>query len=393
MEDLIALGEKYVMNTYKRLPKVFVKGSGAYIWDSEGNKYLDFVSGIAVNSLGHCPPAVTEAIKEQAEKLIHCSNLYWIEPQIKLAQKLVEESCCDKAFFCNSGTEANEAAIKLARKWGQGRYEIITMEKSFHGRTLGSLTATGQEKYQKAFRPLPAGFKYVPFNDLEALEKALTPQTCAVMLECIQGEGGVNVPEPGYLQGVEKICRENNLLLIVDEVQTGLGRTGKPFAYQNFGISPDIITLAKALGGGVPIGAMLAKEEVAQAFEPGDHAATFGGNPLATQAALAAVSVLFDEEFLKEVTVKGEYLKGKLTELQKDFPQITKVKGIGLMVGCELSMDAASIVEYCLQQQVLINAVGGKILRFVPPLIVTEEEIDHVIEVLRQALLVRGTAD
>ncbi len=393
MEDLIALGEKYVMNTYKRLPKVFVKGSGAYIWDSEGNKYLDFVSGIAVNSLGHCPPAVTEAIKEQAEKLIHCSNLYWIEPQIKLAQKLVEESCCDKAFFCNSGTEANEAAIKLARKWGQSRYEIITMEKSFHGRTLGSLTATGQEKYQKAFRPLPAGFKYVPFNDLEALEKALTPQTCAVMLECIQGEGGVNVPEPGYLQGVEKICRENNLLLIVDEVQTGLGRTGKPFAYQNFGISPDIITLAKALGGGVPIGAMLAKEEVAQAFEPGDHAATFGGNPLATQAALAAVSVLFDEEFLKEVTVKGEYLKGKLTELQKDFPQITKVKGIGLMVGCELSMDAASIVEYCLQQQVLINAVGGKILRFVPPLIVTEEEIDHVIEVLRQALLVRGTAD
>jgi len=393
MEDLIALGEKYVMNTYKRLPKVFVKGSGAYIWDSEGNKYLDFVSGIAVNSLGHCPPAVTEAIKEQAEKLIHCSNLYWIEPQIKLAQKLVEESCCDKAFFCNSGTEANEAAIKLARKWGQGRYEIITMEKSFHGRTLGSLTATGQEKYQKAFRPLPAGFKYVPFNDLEALEKALTPQTCAVMLECIQGEGGVNVPEPGYLQGVEKICRENNLLLIVDEVQTGLGRTGKPFAYQNFGISPDIITLAKALGGGVPIGAMLAKEEVAQAFEPGDHAATFGGNPLATQAALAAVSVLFDEEFLKEVTVKGEYLKGKLTELQKDFPQITKVKGIGLMVGCELSMDAASVVEYCLQQQVLINAVGGKILRFVPPLIVTEEEIDHVIEVLRQALLVRGTAD
>ncbi|NLW25096.1 MAG: acetylornithine transaminase [Clostridia bacterium] len=393
MEDLIALGEKYVMNTYKRLPKVFVKGSGAYIWDSEGNKYLDFVSGIAVNSLGHCPPEVTEAIKEQAEKLIHCSNLYWIEPQIKLAQKLVEESCCDKACFCNSGTEANEAAIKLARKWGQGRYEIITMEKSFHGRTLGSLTATGQEKYQKAFRPLPAGFKYVPFNDLEALEKALTPQTCAVMLECIQGEGGVNVPEPGYLQGVEKICRENNLLLIVDEVQTGLGRTGKPFAYQNFGISPDIITLAKALGGGVPIGAMLAKEEVAQAFEPGDHAATFGGNPLATQAALAAVSVLFDEEFLKEVTVKGEYLKGKLTELQKDFPQITKVKGIGLMVGCELSMDAASIVEYCLQQQVLINAVGGKILRFVPPLIVTEEEIDHVIEVLRQALLVRGTAD
>lgn len=387
MEDLIVLGEKYVMNTYKRLPQVLVKGSGAYVWDSEGRKFLDFVSGIAVNSLGHCPPVVTEAIKEQAEKLIHCSNLYWIEPQIKLAKILVEKSCCDKAFFCNSGTEANEAAIKLARKWGNGRFEIITMEKSFHGRTLGSLAATGQEKYQKAFQPLPAGFKYVPFNNLQALEKAVTPKTCAVMLECIQGEGGVNVPDRGYLEGVQEICRKNNLLLIIDEVQTGLGRTGKPFAYQNFDLSPDIITLAKALGGGVPIGAMLAKEEVAKAFEPGDHAATFGGNPLAAQAALAATSVLLDKNFLEEVAKKGQYLKSELVKLQKDFPQITKVKGLGLMIGCELSIKAAPIVDFCLKHKVLINAVGGNILRFVPPLIVTKDEIDQMIIILKGALL------
>jgi acetylornithine/N-succinyldiaminopimelate aminotransferase len=387
MEDLIAMGKKYVMNTYGRLPHVLVKGSGTYVWDSEGRKFLDFVSGIAVNSLGHCPPVVTEAIKEQGDKLIHCSNLYWIEPQIKLAKILVEKSCCDKAFFCNSGTEANEAAIKLARKWGNGRFEIITMEKSFHGRTLGSLAATGQEKYQKAFQPLPAGFKYVPFNDLEALEKAVTPKTCAVMLECIQGEGGVNVPDKGYLEGVQEICRKNNMLLIIDEVQTGLGRTGKAFAYKNFNLSPDIITLAKALGGGVPIGAMLAKEEVAKAFQPGDHAATFGGNPLAASAALAATSVLLDESFLEEVAKKGQYLKAELAKLQKDFPQITKVKGLGLMVGCELSIDALPIVEFCMKHKVLINAVGGNILRFVPPLIVTKSEIDQVISTLKEAFL------
>lgn len=387
MEDLITMGKKYVMNTYGRLPHVLVKGSGTYVWDSEGRKFLDFVSGIAVNSLGHCPPVVTEAIKEQGDKLIHCSNLYWIEPQIKLAKILVEKSCCDKAFFCNSGTEANEAAIKLARKWGNGRFEIITMEKSFHGRTLGSLAATGQEKYQKAFQPLPAGFKYVPFNDLEALEKAVTPKTCAVMLECIQGEGGVNVPDKGYLEGVQEICRKNNMLLIIDEVQTGLGRTGKAFAYKNFNLSPDIITLAKALGGGVPIGAMLAKEEVAKAFQPGDHAATFGGNPLAASAALAATSVLLDESFLEEVAKKGQYLKAELAKLQKDFPQITKVKGLGLMVGCELSIDALPIVEFCMKHKVLINAVGGNILRFVPPLIVTKSEIDQVISTLKEAFL------
>ncbi|MFZ5942575.1 MAG: aspartate aminotransferase family protein [Bacillota bacterium] len=380
--DMVQQGLKYVMNTYKRLPKVFVKGEGTYVWDSEGKKYLDFVSGIAVNSLGHCPKVVTDAVKAQVEQLIHCSNLYWIEPQIKLAQVLVENSSCDKAFFCNSGTEANEAAIKLARKWGKGRYEIITMEQSFHGRTIGSLTATGQEKYRKDFMPLPEGFKYVPFNNLAALEGALTEKTCAVMVEPIQGEGGINVPTGEYMQGVEEFCRKNNLLLIVDEVQTGMGRTGKAFGYQNFSISPDIITMAKALGGGVPIGAMLAKDEVAVAFVPGDHAATFGGNPLATAAALAASSVLLDEKFLAAVVEKGEYFKNKLVRLQDKIPQITKVKGLGLMVGCELEVDAMPIVEHCLEKGVLINAVGGKILRFVPPLTVSKEEIDQVVEIV-----------
>jgi len=385
MKKMINLGEKYVMNTYKQLPKVFVKGAGSYVWDQEGNKYLDFVAGIAVNSLGHCPPVVTDAIKEQSDKLMHCSNLYWIEPQIKLAEILVKNSCCDKAFFCNSGAEANEAAIKLARKWGNGRYEIITMEKSFHGRTMGSLAATGQEKYHKNFYPLLESFKYVPFGDLNALKDAITPKTCAVMVEPIQGEGGVNVPAADYLKGLEEICQKNNLLLIVDEVQAGMGRTGKAFAYQNFGISPDIITLAKALGGGFPIGAMLAKETVAEVFVPGDHASTFGGNPLAAAAAVAASSVLLSDDLLSSVREKGLYFKEKLIGLQKQFPYITKVKGLGLMLGCDLNIDALPIVEFCLEKGVLINAVGGSILRFVPPLTATKEEIDQVVKVLTQA--------
>lgn len=386
MEDLITLGKKYVMNTYKRQSKVFVKGKGSYVWDIEGNKYLDFVGGIAVNALGHCPEVVQKALREQAEKLIHCSNLYWIEPQIKLAKELVEASCGDKAFFCNSGAEANEAAIKLARKWGKGRFEIITMEKSFHGRTMGALTATGQEKYQKDFLPLPAGFKYVPFNNLQALVDAVSHDTCAVMVEPIQGEGGVNIPDPNYLKGVEEVCRLNNILLIVDEVQTGIGRTGKAFGYQNFGIEPDIITLAKGLGGGVPIGAMLAKEEVAQVFVPGDHASTFGGNPLATAVGLEVTAKVFDEEFLTSVVEKGEYFKEQLNNLKAKFPVIKKVKGLGLMVGCELDLeDGSAIVQYAFDHNVLINIIGGKTLRFVPPLTTNKDEIDQVIKVLVQA--------
>ena len=387
MEDLVALGHQYVMNTYKRLPKVFVKGEGSFVWDNEGNKYLDFVGGIAVNALGHCPQVVVDALKEQAEKLIHCSNLYWIEPQIKLAQTLAENSCCDKGFFCNSGAEANEAAIKLARKWGEGRYEIITAEQSFHGRTMGALTATGQVKYQKSFTPLVEGFKHVPYGKLQPLVDAITPQTCAILLEPIQGEGGVNIPDPNYLKGVQEICRSNNILLILDEVQTGIGRTGQPFGYQNFGIEPDIITLAKGLGGGVPIGAMLAKEEVAKAFVPGDHASTFGGNPLAAAVALAVTSQVFQGEFLASVREKGEYFKEKLAGLKSQYPIIKEVKGLGLMVGCELDVeDGSYMVDYALEQGVLINIIGGKTLRFVPPLNTTKDEIDQVINVLGNGL-------
>lgn len=288
-QQVIEDGQKYVMNTYGRLPIVIDKGQGCYVWDLDGKRYLDLVAGIAVNSLGHCHPAVSRAIQEQCEKLVHCSNLYWIENQVNLAKLLVEKSGLGKAFFCNSGAEANEAAIKLARKWGKGeKYHIITMQKSFHGRTLGSLAATAQEKYQKAFRPLPEGFSAVPLGDLEALEKEIRPETCAVMLEPIQGESGINVPAQEYMQGVQDLCRKHGILLILDEVQTGLGRTGRSFCFQNFGLEPDIVSLAKAIANGVPMGAILAKTEVADCFQPGDHASTFGGTPIATAAGLAA---------------------------------------------------------------------------------------------------------
>lgn len=382
MNDLINEGKKYVFNTYNRLPKVFVKGKGTHVYDSEGNEYLDFVAGIAVNNLGHCHPDVVEAIKKQAENLLHCSNLYWIEPQIKLAKTLVENSCFSKAFFCNSGAEANEAAIKLARKWGQGRYEIITMNKSFHGRTLATLGATGQEKYRQDFLPKVDGFLHVPYGDIVSLKETISPRTCAIMLEVVQGEGGVNVPEVAYIKEIEKLCKDNNLLLIVDEVQTGMGRTGKKFGFENFGIEPDIISLAKALGGGLPIGAILAKEEIAEVFKPGDHASTFGGNPLVTSAGLVVCDKIFKEDFLMEVQDKGNYFREKLNELKDKYNFIKKVKGLGLMIGCDLDIDAGKIVDKCFENHLIINAVGGKTLRFVPPLIVTKEEIDKAIGVI-----------
>lgn len=384
MNKLIEEGKKYVMNTYNRLPIVLDHGKGSYVWDTEGNKYLDFVAGIAVNSLGHDSKVIKDAIQEQSEKLIHCSNLYWIEPQIQLAKILVEDSCCDKAFFCNSGAEANESAIKLARKWGKDRYEIISMKKSFHGRTLGSLAATGQEKYQKSFVPLIPGFKYVDFGDMECLKASISEKTCAIMLEVIQGEGGINTPEPEYLQEVAKLCKENNLLLIVDEVQTGIGRTGESFAYKNFGIEPDIISLAKALGGGVAIGAMLAKEDVATAFEPGDHASTFGGNPLATHVAVKVCEKIFDQQFLQEVKKKGKYFTDKLSELKDEFPFVKQTKGMGLMLGLDIDIDGGLVVQKMLDKKILINCIGGKTLRFVPPLNVEEKEIDEAIAALRE---------
>lgn len=388
MEDLIAEGQKYLIPTYSPLPIVLEKSEGCYVWDSNGKKYLDLVAGIAVNSLGGNHPAVVQAIQEQAAQIIHCSNLYWIKPQIKLAKLLVEKSGLDKAFFCNSGAEANEAAIKLARKWGKGeKYEIITLQKSFHGRTLGSLAATGQEKYQKPFRPLPAGFSAVPAGDLAALEQEIKPSTCAIMLEIIQGEGGVNLPSPQYLQGIQQLCRKHKLLLIIDEVQTGMGRTGKPFAFQHYGLQPDIISIAKAIGNGVPLGAIAAKAEIADCFTPGDHGTTFGGNPLATAAGLAASEILLDDNFLQQVTLNGTYFQNALKELQAQHPdKISDVRGLGLMIGCELSINAKEISQKLFEQGILVNTIGDHILRFVPPLIITQQEIDIFIACLKNML-------
>lgn len=389
--DILALGQQYVMNTYGRLPMALVKGQGALVWDADGRQYLDFVGGLAVNSLGHAHPKVAAAISAQAETLLHCSNIYWIEPQVKLAKLLVENSCADKAFFCNSGAEANEAAIKLARKYaklklGEDKYEIITATNSFHGRTLATITATGQTKYQRGFAPLPEGFKYVPYNDLAALENSIGPHTCAVLLEPVQGEGGVIPAQSEYLEGVAALCREHGLLLIFDEVQCGLGRTGKFLAYQNYSVEPDIITLAKALGGGFPIGAMLAKDAVAEAFQPGDHASTFGGNPLACSAALAAMETLLQEGLLEHTLELGDYMKLKLEELAQKHTYVQEVRGLGLMLGMELSIEGKDIVASCLQQGLLINCTNGNVLRFLPPLIITKEQVDQAVAILDQAM-------
>ncbi|MGZ3538520.1 MAG: acetylornithine/succinylornithine family transaminase, partial [Thermodesulfobacteriota bacterium] len=320
-QTMMTLSEKYVANTYARYPVLLVRGKGTRVWDLEGEEYLDFVSGLAVCNLGHCHPKVVKAIQEQAEKLIHVSNFYYIEPQIQLASLLCKHSFADKVFFCNSGAEANEGALKLARKYakekiGKDRYEIITMERSFHGRTLATLTATGQEKFRKGYEPLMPGFKYVPFNDIKALRNAIDSRTCAVMLEPIQGEGGVNCPSEGYLKSLREICDEAGLLLIYDEVQVGMGRTGKLFAYEHDGIEPDMLTLAKSLAGGVPIGALLIKKGIADSFKPGDHASTFGGNPLATAAGVAAITAIIDEGMLENCQKMGAYFLSQLEEIK-----------------------------------------------------------------------------
>lgn len=390
-QEIMELTEKYIMKTYGRLPLALVKGQGTRVWDADGKEYLDFVGGIAVNALGHCPPAVVEAVSKQVQTLIHVSNLYHIKPQARLAELLVENSCCDKAFFCNSGAEANEAAIKLARKHakqtaGPEKFEIITALKSFHGRTLATITATGQTKFQKGFEPLPPGFKYVPFNDLSALEEAIGPNTCAVMLEPVQGEGGVNVADQSYLEGVRELCKKHNLLLIFDEVQCGMGRTGKLFAYQHYGVEPDIMTLAKALGGGFPIGAMLAREEVAKSFQPGDHASTFGGNPLASAAGVAVMETMVAEGFLDKVTASAIYFRKWLDVLAGKYDFVKEVRGKGFLVGMELSIDGTEIVSRCRDKGLLINCVGGNILRFIPPLIVERAEIDRAVEILDEVL-------
>jgi acetylornithine/N-succinyldiaminopimelate aminotransferase len=388
-QTLMMLSEKYIANTYSRFPIVLVRGKGTRVWDIDGKEYLDFVAGLAVCNLGHCHPRVVKAIQDQAAKLIHISNFYYIEPQIQLASLLCKHSFADKVFFCNSGAEANEGAMKLARKYakekmGADRYEIITMERSFHGRTLATLTATAQEKYHKGYSPLMPGFKYVPFNDLEAVRKAVDSRTCAVMLEPIQGEGGVNIPSEGYLKALREICDEKGILLIFDEVQVGMGRTGKLFAYEHEEIEPDLLTLAKSLAGGVPIGALLIKKGIAESFKPGDHASTFGGNPLATTAGVAALSAILEEEMLKNCQEVGDYFLTRLEEIKKKFPFIKEVRGRGLILGMELSIDGSSFVKEMMQRRILINCTMGNVLRFLPPLIVTKQEVDQVADHLEE---------
>ena len=389
-EELIALSEKNIVGTYRRQPVVFVRGEGARLWDIEGKEYVDFVAGIAVCSLGHSHPKVVEAICRQAGALMHVSNLYYTEPQIRLASMLTEHSFADRVFFCNSGAEANEAAIKLARKYGHdrlgGRYEILTMKGSFHGRTLAAITATGQEKFHAGFAPLPEGFRYVPFNDVQALEKALSEKTCAVLLEPIQGEGGVRVPDEGYLKAVRGICDRRGILMILDEVQTGMGRTGKLFGYEHYGASPDIMTLAKALGNGVPAGALAATERVAAAFGPGTLASTFGGNPLAMAAAVATLETILSESFLERCAQTGEYLREKLWSLRKDHPVVQDVRGKGLLVGLDLGVDGNAVVKACLERGVLINCTFDHVLRMVPPLVITRRDVDRLVQVLDEVL-------
>ena len=339
--DIIKLTEKHVAQTYGRYPIALVRGKGTHVWDRSGKEYLDFVSGLAVDNLGHCHPKVVSAIRKQAGELLHVSNLYHIEPQAKLAAELTRLSFADKVFFCNSGAEANEAAIKLARRFyhdrgEKSRREIITFNNSFHGRTMATISATAQTKFHVGFKPLLPGFKYVPFNDIAALQNALSAKTCAVLIEPIQGEGGVNVAKNSYLKNVKKLCQKNGSLLIFDEVQTGFGRTGKLFAYEHYGVQPDIITLAKALGAGVAIGAMAATDKVMQSFVPGTHAATFGGNPLACQAALASLKVLTSKNFIERSNEKGAYFLERLQALAKKYPFIREVRGLGLMLAVEL---------------------------------------------------------
>ena len=386
-KNIINLYKDYVMPTYITTPLALARGKGIYVWDAEGKKYLDFFPGWAVSGLGHCHREVVKAIKAQAGKLIHVSNNYFHEQQGTLAKEIVNNSFPGKVFFCNSGAEANEAAIKLARKYGNPeRNEVITAESSFHGRTLATVTATGQRKFQKGFEPLPQGFATVPFNDIRALQAVISQKTAAIMLEPIQGEGGVRIAEARYLAAVRRICTEKNILLIFDEVQSGMGRTGKMFAYQNLGIEPDLLTLAKALGGGFPIGALVAKKEIADTLGPGTHGTTFGGSPLACAAGLAVFKAIKKEKLLKNASVMGAYLQKKLKELKKKHAVIREVRGIGLMVGVELAVEGKKIYEDCLKKGLLINCTQGNVLRIMPPITVNKSEIDKAISILDKVL-------
>ncbi len=390
MTDWPAIESKLFMTTGKRMPVVVVRGEGTRVWDDQGREYLDFFGGPSTISLGHCHPEVVAALVEQAKTLIHVSNTVYSVPQLRLAQLLVENSCLDRVYFCNSGAEANEGAIKLARKWGRerknGAYEIICAENAFHGRTLAAITATGTEKYKAPFAPLPEGFVHVPFNDVEAVRKATGPRTCAVLLEPIQGEGGVNVPDDDYLRQVRAWCDRQNLLLILDEIQTGVGRTGSLFAYQQYGVEPDIMTLAKGLGSGVPIGALLAKESCS-VFTPGDHGSTFGGNPLACHVGYTVLKYIIEHDLPAQVAKKGRYLADKLRGLEDRHASVTEVRGRGLLWAIELDGETAEEVSLaCLRGGLIANNVRPTTLRLAPPLTVSEDEIDQAVAVIDRVL-------
>jgi acetylornithine/N-succinyldiaminopimelate aminotransferase len=380
-------GKKYLANTYTRFPIGIAKGEGCWLWDMNGRRYLDFLSGIAVCNLGHAPKNVVEAVNKQARKLMHISNLFYTEAQIRAAELLVENCFGDKAFFCNSGAEANEAAIKLARRYswkhyGEGRSHIIAMENSFHGRTIATLSATGQSKFHVGFSPLVEDFSFVPFNDMETLEKAITQRTCAIMIECIQSEGGVFVADKEYLKKMRKITKEKDILLIFDEVQTGFGRTGKFFGYEHYGIEPDIMSLAKALGSGFPVGAIVAKDAVMDSFEPGTHASTFGGNPLASAAVAATINTLLEEGIIGKCEKVGTYLQQRMLDLKNKYPAfVIDVRGKGLLLGIEFSTEVNSIVQDFLAEGVIIYASKGNVIRLLPPLIIGNEEVDIFIEI------------
>ena len=384
------LTDGYVMQTYARFPIALVRGKGARVWDADGKEYLDFVAGIAVNGLGHCHPAVAQAVSEQVNTLVHVSNLYHVEPQARLAKALCDHSFADRVFFCNSGAEANEAAIKLARRYGseqaRGRNEVITALNSFHGRTLATLTATGQEKIRLGYDPLPAGFRQVPFNDLEAAEAAVDRRTAAILVEPIQGEGGVVAPDPSYVRGLRRLCDDRGLLLMFDEVQVGMGRTGRLFAYEHFGVEPDVMTLAKALGGGLPLGAMLARERVAESFPPGSHASTFGGNPVVCRAGLAVLETLLEDGLVERCEAMGSLLREGLEGLAERFAFVREVRGKGLILGMEMELDCAPVIRECMREGLLVASAGANVLRMVPPLTIGEEDVAEALSVLERVL-------
>jgi len=394
MTDWQELEQKYYMRIINRSPVTLVRGEGARVWDENGKEYLDFTGGWAVNSLGHCHPVVAQTLAEQAKTLIHTSNQFYTIPQIRLAELLVRNSCFDRVFFCNSGAEANEGAVKLARKYGKihlnGAFEVITTLNSFHGRTLTMVAATGQQKFQKPYTPLPCGFVNVEYDNIEAIEKATTSQTCAVMLEAIQGEAGVNIPHKDYLKKVKDWCDKKGLLLILDEVQTGVGRLGTLFAYQQYDAEPDIMTLAKGLGSGVPIGAILAKEKAA-VFEPGDHGSTFGGTPLICATAYATLEFIIEQDIQGNAQRVGQYLTDKLEELKSRFEFITQVRGQGLLQAIEFNNNIADIIVMaCLERGLLVNLVKPNAIRFMPPLIITEKEVDQAALILSKVLDMAG---